>query len=349
VFSKIPKIANLHLFLSKYSDILQIKTMRLYSTILLIILSISLAVSQQSAEITLKSNKTIPKGYYINIQNKNYSIKQEAIAFQKTIFLETSEYGFLISPKGKLFTFWYEEGAVKLNFEQGMFKNKLIVEGSESHQIYEKLEKTKNFKDYKAAFNENKNSKVAVNHMDRYFKFLNFSQEEFLEIYGLISQENRKMAPNFNAYINILGKDKLIKNRKIIDFVGYDKDGKAFNTEDYRGQYLLIDIAATWCGPCWKALPHILESLENYPNLQFITLNEDNAIERWYDLAIKKNLELDWPVLWEVQSGKRELLLQYEINSYPNYILVNPEGVVVDRWTFSGENFLNAKLKKHLN
>lgn len=323
--------------------------MKSFSTLLITLLSILSAFAQNSATITLKSNRDIPQGYYLNIQNKNYNLEQNDIAFKVSLNLENPEYGYLISPKGKLFTFWYEEGEIKINFKQGLFSKKLVVEGSESHKIYERLDKTGNFKEFKIVFNENKNSIVALNYIDKYFKFLDFSQNEFKEIDKLISDQNRDKTPKFNAYINILDKDKLAKNQKMIDFVGYDKDGKAYNTKDFRGKYLLIDIAATWCGPCWKALPHIRESLKNYPDVQFITLNEDNGVDKWYNLAIKKNLELNWPVLWEVESGKRELLLQYEVNSYPNYILINPEGIVIDRWTFSGENFFNAKLKKHIN
>ncbi len=323
--------------------------MKSFSTLLFLLFSTSFASSQQSSTITLQSNKDIPQGYYLNIQNKNYSLKQGEIAFKKSLTVENPDYGYLISPRGKLFTFWYEEGEIKLIFKQSIFSKKLIVKGSESHNIFEKLKETKNFQEFKIAFNVNKNSLVALNYIDRFFKFLKFSPDEFKEIDNLISDQNRDKTPNFNAYINIIGKNKLTKNQKMIDFVGYDKDGNAFSTKDFRGQYLLIDIAATWCGPCWKALPHIRESLKNYSDIQFITLNEDNGIERWYDLAIKKNLELNWPVLWEIESGKKELLLQYEVTSYPTYILINPEGVVIDRWAFTGEQFFNAKLKKHIN
>lgn len=84
--------------------------MKSYLTLILIFFSNISVFSQSTADLTIKSNKEIPKGYYLNIQNNNYSLKQGDIAFQKTFMIENPEYGYLISPRGKLFTFWFEEG-----------------------------------------------------------------------------------------------------------------------------------------------------------------------------------------------------------------------------------------------
>lgn len=323
--------------------------MKLYSTLLILLFSISIAFSQKTANLTITSNKDIPEGYYLNIQNKNYGFNPDKTIHELELSVDHPEYALLISPKGKYYLFWYEEGDTALYFEQGLFKNKLKVNGSDSHIIFENLRNAVDFESFRQVFESNKNSIVALNYIDSNFKFNNYSKDQVREIYQMISEENLQLTPRFNAYINTLDKEKLVKNKKFIDFVGYGQDGNAFNTADYRGQYLLIDIAATWCGPCWGAFPYMIEGLKKYKNIQYITLNEDSDTDGWGARAKKRNLEINWPVLWEVESGKRELLLQYQIDSYPTYILVDPKGVVVERWNFSNEKVFNLKLKKHLD
>jgi thiol-disulfide isomerase/thioredoxin len=323
--------------------------MKLTSTLILSLLSISFSLAQKTSTIIFTSNKVIPEGYYLNFQDQNYRFDPEKETHELSISLEGPEYGFLVSPKGRTYTFWYEQGETKLYFKQGLFKDELLVEGSGSHLIYQKLEEASAFSDFKSIFQKNIKSIVALNYIERHYKFRAFTSKEFKEIHNLIPKDSQRFTPSFNAYIEVIDQDKLKKNGQFIDFVGVDKDGNTFSTADYRGQYLLIDVAATWCGPCWGAFPYMINTLNEFENIQFLTLNEDSRTEKWLSMASERKLEIPWPVLWDVETGKEELLHQYEIDSYPTYILVNPVGKVVERWSFSNEKVFRLKLKKYLN
>jgi len=322
--------------------------MKLLLTFILNVIAITTILAQKTSTIILTSNKAIPKGYYLNVQDQKYGFDPEKKSHELSITIEGPEYGFLVSPKGKTYMFWYEEGEIKLNFNQSLLKDELLVDGSSSHLIHKSLDEASKFSDFRLVFQENSQSPVALNYIESKYKFLDFSTKEFQEIHELIASDSWNLTPRFNAYIEDIDKEKLEKNGQFIDFVGFDKDGKAFNSADYRGQYLLIDVAATWCGPCWSAFPYMINSLKDFQNIQFLTLNEDNRIERWFELANERNLEIPWPVLWEVETGKEKLLHQYEIDSFPTYILVDPEGKVVERWSYSNEKLFRLKLKKYL-
>ena len=322
--------------------------MKIYVVALLVFLSISSTIAQDLAKITITSNKKIPKGYILNVQNENYGFDPDKRRHELELSVTEPDYGFLISPKGKLYTFWYEKGEVQVFFEQSLFKKELTVSGSESHIIFDRLRNASDFEDFREVFDSNKHTVVALRYIDRYFKSHDFSEDECREIHKMIAEEKLDKTPNFEAYINTLDKDKLAKDGQFLDFKGFDQHENTFNTADYRGQYLLVDVAATWCGPCWKAFPYMIESFRANQNIQFITLNEDSQVERWNAMAKKRGLEIDWPVIWEVDADKKELLLQYQIEAFPTYILVNPEGVVIDRWSYSNQSVFNSKLKKHL-
>src|SRR5262245_63611140 len=43
-------------------------------------------------------------------------------------------------------------------------------------------------------------------------------------------------------------------------------NGESRKLADYAGKVLLIDIWATWCGPCRQSIPHLVALSEEYKN-----------------------------------------------------------------------------------
>jgi hypothetical protein len=88
------------------------------------------------------------------------------------------------------------------------------------------------------------------------------------------------------------------------------------------------------------------ETLVEYKNLQVLTFNEDYNFKGWQNLADKRNIKLPWPVLWEAEN-KQEILTSYGINVLPTYLLISPEGIILERWQGGKDEKIEKKLEKH--
>lgn len=64
------------------------------------------------------------------------------------------------------------------------------------------------------------------------------------------------------------------------DFAGLDIDGKSLKLSDYKGKYVLLDFWASWCVPCRKGNPHLLQLHSKYKNKGFeiIGVSDDDRI-----------------------------------------------------------------------
>ena len=143
-------------------------------------------------------------------------------------------------------------------------------------------------------------------------------------------------------------KTKVRENDMIFDFTAKDASGKAFSTRDFRGEYLLLDFAATGCGPCWQGYPDMIDIVKEYPNLKVMTYNQDFAKAGWQKQAERLNINIKWPVLWEGED-KAEVFSKYGIDGWPYFFLISPEGKVVEKWLGSNKGRLVSALKKHLD
>jgi thiol-disulfide isomerase/thioredoxin len=99
---------------------------------------------------------------------------------------------------------------------------------------------------------------------------------------------------------------------------------------DQKGKVVLVDLWATWCGPCIKELPHLQALSEKYPSEDFLMLGvvlESGDPEEIQAFIAEKNIRYP-QVLGE--EGTKESFGPFL--GYPTKYLVDREGRVVKRY-----------------
>lgn len=117
------------------------------------------------------------------------------------------------------------------------------------------------------------------------------------------------------------------KLERLPEFSVVTLDGKKLTTTDLRGKVVLLDFWATWCVPCLQATPELKALAASLAKEDFlilgISIDDDRKALEGY-IAKEK---LAWPQYWD--QGKMLTYRTFRINSFPTYLLVDPDGKVV--------------------
>ena len=130
----------------------------------------------------------------------------------------------------------------------------------------------------------------------------------------------------------------LTVGNKIPDVTGLTLDGIEETVSTYQGQAVLLDFWATWCGPCIRAIPKMVELDEGIPENEFeiLSISVDEEIETVTEFQASK--PMDW-ANWHV-GPKADLLQTWQVRGYPTYILVDHGGTIVARQHDLNEEFM---------
>ncbi|APY12302.1 thioredoxin [Seonamhaeicola sp. S2-3] len=153
--------------------------------------------------------------------------------------------------------------------------------------------------------------------------------------------------------LNVYKQQKAMANQ-YADFVGkpsptfenyQNYKGGTTSLSDLKGKYVYVDIWATWCGPCKREIPFLQEIEKKYhnKNIEFVSISVDNgrgykgetpeakkaaSVEGWKKMIAEKNMggiqllaDKDW---------KSDFVQGYQIRGIPRFILIDPDGNVVD-------------------
>lgn len=165
----------------------------------------------------------------------------------------------------------------------------------------------------------------------------------YLPLYDLSSAQidalMQVMAPaakNFTHFTNArtiaLNKETVTIGTTFIDFNGADSVAAPVKLSDYvgKGNYVLVDFWASWCGPCRQSMPALKELSDKYKNKGLVIVGVDVWDKKEaFDKAIA-DLKITWPQIC-LFNHSDAITTSYGISSIPTLILFGPEGKIVAR------------------
>jgi thiol-disulfide isomerase/thioredoxin len=114
------------------------------------------------------------------------------------------------------------------------------------------------------------------------------------------------------------------------DFTGTTLEGDEVHLSDYRGKVVLVNVWASWCGPCRAEAPELKRTQEKWAARGVHVLGIDNDNSRADGLAFQKEFQLGYPSLYD-PAGKQALRLPHGLvntQSLPFTIVIDPAGKV---------------------
>lgn len=95
------------------------------------------------------------------------------------------------------------------------------------------------------------------------------------------------------------------------------------------GKYVLLDFWASWCGPCMREVPYLLETYKQYHDKGFVIygVSFDRDAEAWKSAV--ENKGMNWIHVSDVNYFDNQAATDYAIRSIPSNFLIGPDGTIV--------------------
>lgn len=110
---------------------------------------------------------------------------------------------------------------------------------------------------------------------------------------------------------------------KAANFTLKSRSGKNIKLSELRGQVVMLNFWASWCGPCRKEMPLLEQIHKKYKSLGFtllgVNVEQDSSAAKRY----LKDVKVSFPILFDVTNKTSKL---YNVSAMPTTILIDRNG-----------------------
>ena len=109
------------------------------------------------------------------------------------------------------------------------------------------------------------------------------------------------------------------------DFALKSSTGDNLRLSEFRGDVVLINFWATWCGPCRQEMPLLDELYQRYERVGFSLLGVNIDDDSRKAMSMISDLGVNFPVLFD---NSKEVSKLYQVDAMPVTIIVDRDGTV---------------------
>lgn len=123
--------------------------------------------------------------------------------------------------------------------------------------------------------------------------------------------------------------DSDVKPRPAPDFTlpseGGGRSGENIKLSELKGQVVLVNFWASWCGPCRKEMPLLEELYVKYKDLGVVFLGINVESESEKALKFLQTTPVSFPILMDKANSVTEL---YEVDAMPTTVIIDRDGQI---------------------
>jgi thiol-disulfide isomerase/thioredoxin len=129
----------------------------------------------------------------------------------------------------------------------------------------------------------------------------------------------------------------LVPGRLAPDVASKLLDGKEIKLSSYKGKVVLLDIWATWCGPCRAMIPHERELVAKMKNKPFVLVSASADVKKETLQKFLEKEEMPWTHWWD-NGPESAVLKKYRVKAFPTLFLIDHTGTIRYKWVGSPGN-----------
>ena len=239
-------------------------------------------------------------------------------------------------------TFWMEPGEIMINIQEARYPSAAQVTGTPTNELAAEYKKLRQ----QCIRTQTDFIKIASEKHGTEWLDQDEGNEFSLNRMMNAISPSLKNHPYYTSVNNAILAKFLKVGAQVPDIKLRTANGKEMKLSDLRGKYVLLDFWASWCGPCRKEIPFLIQlfndTKEKRDKFTIVSFSIDNKEKAWHQAIAERGMNLEgWIHASDLKGWQSEQAQMFGVEAVPHTVLISPEGRVIS-FNLRGEEMVRT-------